>query len=87
MAVRCSRGLGQWGSIWGTRLAVASSGLGAGEEVGFLWVWGGRLGRVVLVGLVGSLVSDGVLVGRGSWVDWGVGGRCLWGGVLGSCLV
>ena len=86
MAVCRDRGLGQWGSIWGTRLAVASSRLGAGEGVGFLWVWGGRLGRVVLVELVGGLVY-GVLVGRGSWVDWGVGGRCFCGGVLGSCLV
>ena len=68
MAVCRDRGLGQWGSIWGTMLVVASSGVGAGEGVGFLWVWGRQLGRVVLAELVGGLVY-GVLVGQGSWVD------------------
>ena len=65
---------------------MASSGFGAGERVGFLWVWGWQLGRVALEELVGGSVYE-VFVGRGSRVDWGVGGPCLCGGVLGSCLV
>ena len=65
MAVWCGRGLGQWGSIWGIMLGMASSGFGAGERVGFLWVWGWQLGRVALVGLVGGSVYE-VFVGRGS---------------------
>ena len=86
MAVCRGRGPGRWGSIWGIMLGMASSGFGAGERVGFLWVWGWQLGRVALVGLVGGSVYE-VFVGRGLRVDWGVGGSCLCGGVLGSCLV